>query len=701
MVKKNTIKKALCLAAAAALMLAGCADKNIPAEAVTSTAKTTQAETAAPKTVASKSETAVKPFKSDIQGLAVDFNYESGFYDKPIVLQMYCPEKGAKIYYTTDGSVPDEKSTLYTAPITLKNRKSANNVLSAQTGTSAGGDYIPKKNVDKANVIRAVAIKPDGSKSEIVNGTYFVGIDREKKYGDVPVISIMTDKDNLFNYNTGIYVLGKTYDEWKAKQTKHFESWEAVGNYSQKGKEWERPAVIQLIEPDGDVGFTQDMGIKIKGAASRGATQKSFTVTAREEYGKKSVKYELIPDNMRSDGSGEVEKYKSFVLRNGGNDCDFAKVRDPLLQKLVSSRRLDTMQSIPVVVYIDGEYWGMYTLAEEYSDNYIENNYGIDNNNVVIVKRGELDEGQDKDIELYNNMYDFIVGNDMSSDANYKRACEMLDMGSYADYCAFNLYIYNQDTIFDGNNWSMWRVRTPDKSSSYADGKWRMLVYDTDYSSGIYNDGANYKDDNISKVIGDGTVNADNGWRSPVEMFRSLYRNPDFKQELVTAMCDIRNVEFNSSSAINELSEMAEIYEKLVPPTFERFGPDWIARYNTAEYYHSKIDQLATFLDGRYRHFPEIMKKTMGLGDMANVEISLSEGSKSGIVINNSAPDMSGTFKGKYCTDYPITLTAVPAKGEKFVRWEYSGCSVSNPNSAKVTVRFGKDLTIKAVFEKE
>lgn len=703
MIKNNAVKKFLCSAAAAALILTGCADNDIPAAAETSAPKAVGTSgISAPKgSVTSVSESRTEPFKSDIKGLAVDLNYAAGFYDKPIELQMYCPEKDAKIYYTTDGSVPDEKDKLYTAPITLKNRRSDNNVLSAKTGTSAGGDYIPKKNVDKANVIRAVAVKPDGSRSEVVNATYFIGMDREKKYGSVPVISIMTDQENLFDYNTGIYVLGRTYDEWKVKQSEAYEAWQAVGNYSNKGKEWERPAVIQLIEPDGSVGFTQDMGIRIKGAASRGNTQKSFTVTAREEYGKKNVKYELIPGNERSDGSGTVDKYKSFVLRNGGNDCDFAKVRDPLLQQLVSGRRLDTMQFMPVVVYLDGEYWGMYTLTEDYTDNYIENNYGIDNNNVVMVKRGEIEEGNDEDIALYNNMYDFIVGSDMTSDSNYKRACEMLDMGSYADYCAFNLYIYNQDSMFDGNNWEMWRVRTPDSSSPYADGKWRMLVYDTDYSSGIYNDGGNYKEDNISKVIGDGTVSADNGWRSPVEMFRSLYRNAAFKQELVTAMCDMRNVEFRSSHAVEELSEMAEIYEKLVPPTFDRFGPDWIARYDSAQYYHSKIDQLANFLDGRYQAFPDIMKSAMGLGDTANVEISLSDGSKSGIVVNNSKPDMSGTFKGKYFTDYPVTVTAVPAEGERFVRWEYTGCSVSGTDSETVTVRFGRDCSLKAVFEEE
>ncbi len=678
-------KKIICFFIAAAVCAAasGCAkegsDSTIPAEM-----------------------TAVEAEASVNDGKSLQFSCESGFYSDDIKLEI-TGASGTKIYYTTDGSVPDETALLYTEPLVLKNKTSEPNVLSAQTGTSAGGDYIPRKNVKKANVIRAVAFFDDGSKSEIINGTFWIGIDREKEYGGVPVISLMTDMDNLYDYEKGIYILGKTYDEWKSEQDGHYEAWEAVGNYSCKGKEWERPVSVEFIPADGSDGFSQDMGFRIMGAASRSATQKSFRVTAREEYGKKSLEYELIPDNARSDGTGNVEKYKSFVLRNGGNDCDFAKVRDPFFQKLVSDRRFDTMASRPCVVYLNGEYWGMYTLAEDYSDNYIENNYGIDNKNVVIVKKGEIEEGNDEDIELYNELYDFIVSNDMTDNANYEKVCGMLDIGSFVDCCALNFYIYNEDSIFEGNNWQMWRVRTPDDSSEYADGKWRMLIYDTDFSSGIYSEGNNFKTDNISKVLnGSAQKNDDSDevLREPAEMFRALYKNPDFKQELVTALCDMRNINFESYHALSVLSDMADVYMALVPDTFKRFGPDWVADQRSIEdYYSGRINELAAFIDGRYERFPEIMQKAMELGDIANVNISVSDSVAGTVLLNGNAIDMTGDFRGKYFTDYTVKVTAVPAEGKTFAGWEYSGCELSDASSAAAEVSFSGDFTIKAVFE--
>ncbi|MBQ8781050.1 MAG: CotH kinase family protein [Oscillospiraceae bacterium] len=627
------------------------------------------------------------------------FSFESGFYDSPISLEIACPAyPDGKIYYTTDGSTPNESSQLYTGKIELKNRRSEPNVLAAQKGTSAGGDYIPRKNVDKANVIRAVVIMPDGSVSEISNGTFFIGQNREKKYGDVPVISLMTDMENLYDYEKGIYILGKTHDDWLAEDSgnKRLEAWQHEGNYSNRGREWERPVAFEYITADGSEGISQDLGVRIMGAASRNATQKSLRLTAREDYGLKAVNYELIPGNLRSDETGNVEKYKSFVLRNGGNDCDYAKIRDPLFHQLISDRRVETQQFTPCVVYLNGEYWGMYTLIEDYNDNYIENNYGIDNHNVVIIKCGELEEGEDADIELYNEMYDFITFNDMSVTENYAKASEMIDIGSYADYCAFNMYIYNQDSIFDGNNWRMWRVRTPNETSPAADGKWRMMVYDTDYSSGIYNGGGNYGEDNISSVIG-GTVPDEAEEREPKYMFLSLFKNEDFRRELVISMCDIRNYDFDSEKAIAEMLELYNVYEKLVPATFERFGPEWLT-WNTKEYYYQKINELATFIDGRYMKFPEIMQKAFGLGDIVQAEFKSTDGGS--ITVNNTAFENGEAVKGKYFTDYTIKVKAVPDASKAFKEWKCTGCEIiGGSTSTEIEVSFSGDFTIEAVFE--
>lgn len=639
----------------------------------------------------------------DIESNEIVFSHESGFYADELQLEMTCKDPGAKIYYTTDGSVPDETSTLYSEAITLKNRTSEPNVLSAQTGISVGERYIPREKVTKANVIRAVAVYEDGSLSDVLNGTFFVGIDREKEYGNVPVISVMTDIENLFDYEKGIYVMGETYDNWIAedKNNKNLEGWRAEGNYTNRGREWERPVSFELITADGTVGISQDMGVRIMGAASRNSPQKSLRFTAREEYGSKSVEYELIPDNLRSDGEGNVMKYKSFLLRNGGNDCDYSKIRDPLFQERSAGRRFETQQYTPCVAFINGEYWGMYTIEEDYNDNYIENNYGIDNNNVIMIKCGEIEEGEESDISYYNEMYDFIVGNDMSDNANYEKACEMLDMGSYIDYAAFNFYIYNEDSFLKDNNWRMWRVKTPDESSPAADGKWRMMVYDTDYSAGIYNEGSNYGRDNISEYLNvkKSSDDTSEGNRSCADMFSALYANESFKKELVLTLCDIRNYDFEAGDVIDRITELYEVYGRLVPDTFMRFGPEWITYQPTDGYYEHQIENLAVFVDGRYNSMPDVIKKAFGLGECCNAEISCSDSTKGTVRINNTELTLDEAVSGKYFTDYPITVSAVPNEGESFKEWVFSGCEISDPTSLTAEITVTGDLTVRAVFE--
>ena len=281
----------------------------------------------------------------------VYFSDKSGFYEKGFTLTLSCPNQSAKIYYTTDGSIPTEASHLYDGPLALEDKSKQPSVLSQRNDFNADSEpYVPTQEFTKANIIRAVAVFPDGSSSEVTNGTYFVGVDRKNKYGDVPVVSLITEEKNLTDYETGIMVNGKTYDDWvkedPANQSK--EGWESKGNYSNRGSDWERPVYFELIATDGNMNYGADLGMRIKGNASRGYYQKSLKLIAREEeYGIKNVKYPLIPDNMRADGAGLVEKYRSFILRNGGNDADYAKLRDSLLQSLVSDRNLVTQKSTP------------------------------------------------------------------------------------------------------------------------------------------------------------------------------------------------------------------------------------------------------------------------------------------------------------------------------------------------------------------
>ena len=525
------------------------------------------------------------------------FSRAGGFYSGPFQLKINCPAKGAAIYYTLDGSIPDENAIPYEGPLELTDRTPWPNMLSAISGVCPEGDYIPPEPVLKGNVVRAVAILPDGSKSRVTNATYFIGIDRRQQIGDTPVISMYVDPEDLFGHERGIYVLGRLYEDISTNEDET-EDAGYIGNCFMRGREWERSAAIDYMPAGmGEKGFSADLGIRIMGGDSRAYMQKSFRLKCRSEYGEKNIYYNIFP--------GGQAKYKSIVLRNGGNDYDYARFRDPMLQELVSDRDMETQRSFPVTLFIDGEYWGVYALCEDYDGHYIENNgYGVKAENVVIVKNGQIEEGTAEDQALFDGMVSFITENDMSDDKMYSRAAGMLDMAGFADYSAFNIYINNRDSFFmNDNNWMMWRAREAGKGTDKEDGRWRMMVFDTDYSTGIYEKGMDYDEDTLGDVLegsSDSTGNA---------MLKSLMRNEAFRGMFIQALDDMRNRCFEKKRVEETIGAYLAAYEKPVCDTYRRFGPEDRLWGDPSEYYRMRVGELSEWLGGRYEVFDDMMAR--------------------------------------------------------------------------------------------
>lgn len=352
------------------------------------------------------------------------FSLKGGFYNADsIKLDISIEDPEAVIYYTLDGSDPTINSTIYKDLLILKDKSLEENVYSKITNVTGERSYVPNEKVKKGNIVRAMAKLSDGTFTPIISRTYFVGLNRKELYGDVPVISIITDPENLFGYEKGIYTMGKMYDDWVKENPENAQKhgFDKIGNYNMKGKESERPASIEYFPSDDKKdGFAENVGIRIAGAVSRTFIQKSLRVLFRKEYGKKNLKYELLPENERSDGQGIVNKYKSFILRNGGNDYEYAKIRDKALQDLISNRNLETQQGEVIVLFLDGEYWGVYILTEDYNDHYFENNYDIADDNVIIIKNSRIEAGEESDKSLFNQASSYIQNQDMSNPSNYK-----------------------------------------------------------------------------------------------------------------------------------------------------------------------------------------------------------------------------------------------------------------------------------------
>jgi hypothetical protein len=187
--------------------------------------------------------------------------------------------------------------------------------------------------VPKGTVIRAIAVDSSGKQSSVLTRTYFIG-DNLAAYGNNRVISIVTDPPNLVDKNYGIMVRG-TSNEY---------------NFDQKGREWEREAYLEIFEGNESrsVPLSTGMGIRTHGGFSRSVGQKSLNVYFREEYGLNNLRnYDLIPGAVKADGKTPVERYKSFMLRNGGNDFEYTKFYDVFLQDLMSDRSFTTQAGVP------------------------------------------------------------------------------------------------------------------------------------------------------------------------------------------------------------------------------------------------------------------------------------------------------------------------------------------------------------------
>lgn len=630
----------------------------------------------------------------------VDLSLDSGFYADEMLLEITCNSNDVDIYYTVDGSMPDESDLAYEGPIRLTSTVNKPDLLNKILDTNTEENkFEPWKDFPSAHVIRAAALYADGTVADTCAGTFFIGFDRQETYGDLAIVSLIMEYDDLFDYDTGIYVLGATYEEWDAEQEEPYEAWQTQGNFSNRGMEWERPVVADFILEDES--FSQNMGVRIKGGTSRSAAQKSLRLIARDEYGKRSIKHALYPNNICEETGEVLDRYKAVTLRNGGNDRDNTKIRDPFITQLAEGLEMETAAVRPVVGFINGEYWGMYTLTEEFNDNYFQHHYGLNNENVMIMKNNELKDGDEEGIDedLYWEMFDFILYEDMADPDTYAQAADMLDMKSFADYVAVALYIDNMDGIFQNNNWMMWRVRDTELSDHpLSDGKWRMILFDTDYSSDVYGDGGSYSQDTISDPL----LWAEYDEMHLAALVKSLMNNEDFVKELLLSMSDVRNLYFTKTRAKALLKEMTAQYQPYMDDTFLRFGPFWVAEWNLKTHYKDKLRQMGVYFEGRYERFSDIVAKAFEMETPVNVNLKLSDGTKGSVILNNRDDKaFSETLETKIFSEYAFTLTAAPKDGAAFKGWESNNKKVvfSDPTALTTTVTVTDSCAITAVFE--
>ena len=504
------------------------------------------------------------------------FSVSSGIYQDEFDLTL-TSENGYHIYYTLDSGSPTELSELYNEPIHIYDKSDEPNVLSARNDTyGSSSPYTPTSPVRKCMVVRAICYDDEGNYSPVVSSSYWIGQDDFINTG-VSVTSINTDFENLFGLEKGIYGRGKIWEDWRNSEeySPDVPAWNQPANYTQKGFDWERMANITYLNEKHNLKCEQSIGLRIKGGTTRTFPKKSFNLYSRFLYdGKTKFDYKF-----------NGKKCEKISLRAGGNDTDLL-ITDPINSMVAKhyNFNFDTQDTSPTYVYLNGEFWGIYFITDAYDSKFIEEKYDVEDS--IVWKATEIEEGYQSDISYFDEAQSFVNSNLLTEDG-FELFGQKFSVESMVDAIIFQSYIDNTDFYLFGSNSSYWRSRNVDQSIACSDGKFRFMLYDTDYSLGRQTSYSSYP-----KLF---------------ERLKSSYTRYLLESPNMLAMIKQRAQEMVAMLSSQECLDLVENYYLDVKPLIEldniRYGhsaSSSLNRWNTineflnnrASYYLSFIDEL-------------------------------------------------------------------------------------------------------------
>jgi len=535
-----------------------------------------------------------------------EFSLPAGFYSGTQTVTLSHPHPDAVIRYTLDGSIPTPVSESYTAPLDLS----------------------------VTTVLRVRPFAPDQLPGPVLTRTYF--IDEEST---LPVFSISTDPENLWDDEIGIYVDG----------TNGIIADDSVVPKN-SNQSWERPAHVEFYETDGSPAFSQQIGLSIYGAFSRHFQQKSLSIVARDKYGADEIRHRLFFDKP-------IDRFASFILRNGGNDWRTTMIDDPFMQTLVEGRMdVDIQDYRPAILFLNGHYWGIHNIREKLNRYYPATNYGTDPDEVDIIEGDGLPKAGDA--EHYRSTIDFLETHDLGDPESYERATRLIDAIEYMNVQIALIYYGPFDNFF--KNVKCWRPRT-------SDGRWRWFLYDTDHGFG------NARNNAVEVATDPNAENrfGDISWGTLI--LRKLLENPGFREDFIQRFAAHINYTFAPERIIPIADSLQAGVEAEMPRHIERWKNDcmehlWWGTFcgiSSMSRWRSDLNRLRNFAKDRPTYVRQHLRRYFDLPGLVELQTTVSEPWGGHILVNEVRASESGLF----FKEIPLRLKAVPLPGYRFAGW--------------------------------
>ncbi|MFT4875929.1 MAG: hypothetical protein ACI8S2_000660 [Bacteroidia bacterium] len=468
---------------------------------------------------------------------AVRFSQKGGIYSQSFNLELIGDDT-TELFYTLDGSIPSILGIQYSKSIALDKSLLSTKNISDIVMSPDDVHHLPVGDLPQVIVLRAAKFYNGKRISPVSTQTYLI---KELTFPiiELPIVSIATDSLSLFSQDTGIFVPGIHFDK---------SSPNVSGNYFQTGEEWERLINVEYFSPLSNESFNQECGLRTHGSGSRKPPQKAMRIYARSEYGKSTF-----------DGEVLIEKpfvsFKRLILKPFYSSWSQNGCTDYIAGRMAKNLNLEYLAAEPILLFVNGEYWGIYYLQERLDERYLEQNTEVEGDSIDIIESwfGQVNEGNNKN---FNTLYDFINDNDLKSPANYAKITEWIDIDNFIDYQIFQAFISNYD--WPDNNMKCWRERR-------EGAKWRWIFFDADGAlENITFNGFAHSTDSISV-----------GWPTNPRatlFLRKLLKNNEFKTKYTSRLRQLLNDELHITGSVSYLDNHVTLLANEITNQSRRFG---------------------------------------------------------------------------------------------------------------------------------
>ena len=515
------------------------------------------------------------------------FSRKSGILTAPTKVKVSMPPldglpDDTRLYVTTDGSIPTTESL---------------------TGNEL------EFNIEQSTVLRARLISSQALESMPVAHSY---IFHPRETG-MPILSVAGDPNDLYDSVMGMFSEKINFG--------------TTPNYMKRN--WRRPINVEILNTP-FASFNQLCETAIAGHGSRGEhyPQKSLKFYADKRFGTKKFKGMLWDDKQH------IRKVKSFTMRNGGNTYYSYRITDAFVQRLFGHNmdNLDWLSYQPAILYINGQYKGVFGLRERSDESFVEANYdGLED----IERFTSYNETTNYPLSCLKQLYS-------DPDITYRQLSEVIDVDNFIRTLIVECYAGNYD--YPHNNISAWRSKEPGS-------KWRWIVKDLDYMQ--FRSPADFDMFNFIFLQGkEGTIFSEPSDLAAHQLYQVMLSMPEVIEPFIDLYAVSLGDFLQEAVSCSLIDEMAEEIVDEVADTWALYGTTRLGRRYFLETY---IPRLKDFCRQRPQYVYRQITDHFNQGDVVEMTIAGS----SGISINGIALTQD-QFSGAWFSQRPLTLQAPP-----------------------------------------